>query len=343
MNKITIKDVAKKAGVSPSTVSLVLSGKGTISEDVRKRVYDAAKKLDYVKLVHTTSIAAKHISHIAILVCEDYEKAFEWNFIRLMLINLEAEITREQYYPVIIPVRLDQETNKVLEKIVLSKAGAVLSIHYGNPDLFRQLENQGVPVVIINNSQYQDQFYTVCADVVQGAYKATKYLLSNGHTRIAMADYHRPDMPTIVQDVFLGFQKALDEENVTFSEQHRITVNLYNEKELQQKLHTLFQETEHPPTALFAHDDYFAARILSAFQQLQIRVPDDISLVALGDTLDYNQPFTPKITTARLNNDLLGKIAGEMILRRLKNNHQKDLDVLKVNYQLEERASCRSI
>ncbi len=340
-NKITIKDVAKKAEVSPSTVSLVLSGKGNISEDVRNRVYEAAKQLDYIKPVHASSIAVKHISHIAILVCEDYEKAFEWNFIRHMLINLESEITKKQYYPVIIPVSFAHEPNKIMEKIVLSKAGAVLSIHYGNPELFQQLETQEIPVVLINNSQYQDQFYTVCADVVQGAYKATKYLLSLGHTQIALADYHRPDMPGIVHDVFLGFKKALEEEEVTFPESDRITVNLYNEEELHEKLHRVFHETHHPPTALLAHDDYFAARIFSAFHHLNIQVPADVSLTALGDTLDYNQSFIPKITTVRLNNDLLGKIAGEMILQRLQNNHQKEIDVLKVNYQLEERESCR--
>lgn len=340
MRKATLKDVARKAKVSISTVSLVLSGKGVISDDVRSKVYEAAKKLDYIKPMHSSSIASKHISHIAILVCEDYEKAFEWNFIRLMLIHLEAEITQEQYYPVIIPVRLDLDPNKALEKIVLSKAGAVLSIHYGNQELFEHLESQKIPVVIINNIQYQSQFFTVCADSLQGAYIAAKHLIALGHRRIALADYPRPDMPAIVNDTLFGFKKALDEQAIGFLERDHITVDLYNMEELQQKLQAIFREDDRP-TALFAHDDYLAARILVALQHLQLRVPDDVSLIALGDTLDYNQPFIPNITTMRLNNDLLGKIAGEMVLRRL-SSRRKEIEVLKVNYQLVERGSCKS-
>ena len=343
MSKITMKDVAQKAGVSPSTVSLVLSGKGTFSDDVRNKVYKAARKLDYIKSIHTPSIAAKQISHIAILVCEDYEKAFEWNFVRRMLINLESEITQKHYYPVLVPVTLAQDIREIFEKIVLAKVGAVLSIHYANATLFRQLEQQGLPVVLINNYENGDRFYTVCADVMDGGYKAVQHLLDHGHRRIAVMDYHRRDMPMLVEDVFWGFKKALDRENVAFPAHYRVTVNLYDEEELQQKLRVLFQQTESLPTAIFAHDDYFAARILSAFQRLGIRVPDDVSLTALGDTLDYQQPFIPKITTARLNNELLGKIAGEMILKRLKDGQSEHVDVLKVNYQLHDRGSSRKI
>ena len=343
MGKITMKDVAQKAGVSPSTVSLVLSGKGAFSDDVRDKVYNAARKLDYIKSLHTPSIAAKQISHIAILICEDYEKAFEWNFVRRMLISLEAEITKEHYYPVIVPVTLVQDSREIFEKIVLSKVGAILSIHYANTTLFKQLEQQGLPVVLINNHEYRDKFYTVCADVMDGAYKATKHLLNHGHRDIAMIDYYRNDMPTLMEDIFWGFKKALDEERVSQPEHYRLTVDLYNEEELYQKLKNLLKGTTSPPTALFAHDDYFAARIFSTLQRLGIQVPDAVSLTALGDTLDYQQPFIPKITTARLNNELLGKIAGEMILKRLKNEQSEQIDVLKVNYQLQDRNSCKHI
>ena len=107
------------------------------------------------------------------------------------------------------------------------------------------------------------------------------------------------------------------------------------------KLQNIFRRRR-PPTAIFAHDDCLAARIIVALQNMQIRVPDDISIIAPGDTLDYNQPFIPRITTMRINNELMGKLAGEMLLERLK-NQREDIHVLKVNQQLVKRGSCKQI
>ncbi len=341
MSSVTLKDVAQEAGVSLSTASLVLNRKGQISKDVRDRVYDAAKKLDYTKPVYSPSIATKPINHIAILIYEDYEKAFVWNFYRRIIIQLEAIISKERYYPVIIPVSLEQNPYEILEKVVLSQAGALFSIDYGNQELFRQLEDQSISVVVINNNSFQSQFYTVSVDDFQGACEGTKHLLNLGHKNIAYVEYHRADIPSLVYDRFIGFKKALDEEHLNFPEKYRITVDLFNMDELQRKLAGLFRK-KGSPTAIFVHDDCLAARIIVALRNMQLRVPDDISIIAPGDTLDYNQPFIPRITTMRINNELMGKLAGEMMLERLK-NQREDMQGVKVNQQLVKRGSCKAL
>jgi LacI family transcriptional regulator len=108
---------------------------------------------------------------------------------------------------------------------------------------------------------------------------------------------------------------------------------------LREELLALLQESN-PPTAFVAHDDHLAARIVVTLQQHNIRIPEDVSLIAPGDTLDYNQPYVPQITTWRLNNELVGQLAGEMILRRLKND-RKEIEVIKVNHRFIERGSCK--
>jgi LacI family transcriptional regulator len=341
MNTVTLKDVALAAGVSPSTASLVLNGKGQLSQDVRDRVYEAAKKLDYIKPVYMPSIAAKPSSHIAILVYEDYEKAFIWNFFRRIIIQLEAIISKERYYPVIIPVSLEEKTYDIFEKVVLSRAGGLFSIDYGNQTLFRQLEDQGVPVVVINNAGFQRQFCSVCVDDFHGACEGAKYLLDLGHRQLAYLEYHRPDMPSLIHDRFIGFKKALDEKQIVFPQENRISVNLYNMDELTRALQGLFQKDE-APTAIFAHDDFLAARVVVVLKSMRLRIPEDVSLIAPGDTLDYDQPYIPQITTMRINNELMGKLAGEMILERLQ-TQAGELHGLKVNQQLVERGSCRRI
>lgn len=336
-----LKDVAKEAGISLSTASCVLNGKGNISKEVRQRVYDAAKRLGYRKNLYASAMAKKVSSHIAILVHEDYDKAFEWHFIRHIIIQLESVITGEGYYPVMIPVNLKLKGTQVLEKIIASGTGAIFSIHYGNPGLFTQLEDQGIPVIVINNSSYQDRFHSVCVDDFQGAYEGALYLIKLGHKRITYVEYKRPDIPSVLADRFIGFKKALDERKMFFSTDNRITIDLFNMKELQEKLQNLFVGEERP-TALFVHDDYLAARVIVALNNLELKVPDDVSIIAPGDTLDYNQPFIPRITTMSINTDLLGRIAGELMINRLKNKPE-DIHVLKVKQQLIERGSCRRI
>ncbi len=343
MTHATLKDVAKEADVSVSTASLVLNKKGQFSQDVRDRVYEAAQKIGYSKTVSASAGTRKHLDHIAILVFEDVEKGFVWNFFRRIIVPLESAIAREQFSPAIIPVSLHHETSEVLEKIAASKVKAVFSLEYGNPELFRQLEEQGIPVVVINNSNYQQQFHSVCIDELHGAYDAAKYLIGLGHIQIAYFDYHRPDMQTALNDRFVGFKLALDDAKLTFSEEHRVVIDLFNVRELQRALKKLFRRMP-TPTAIFAHDDYFAARIISALQNIQLRVPEDVSIVALGDILDYTQPFIPPITTMRINNELMGKLAGEMLLERLNNPHEGlPIHVLKINQQLVERGSCRQV
>ena len=337
----TLKDIAKEAGVSIATASLVLNGKGNISQDMRDKIYDIAQELGYIKPVYGPPTATQHLNYLAILIHEDYDRAFLWNFIREMLIQLETAIAREQYFPVILPVHNQQHTNIVFQKVILSKAAGLFSIHYGNAELFHQLEDQGIPVVVVNNSAFQNQFFAVCVDDFQGAYEGTLHLLSLGHTRIAYLDYPKPDVQACVDDRFIGFKKALDERQIEFNEEERLTVDLYEREEFYHKLQQLFQK-RHPPTALFVHDDYQAAQVIVLLQRLNLHVPDDVSIIAPGDTLDFNLAFTPQITTMRINTPRMGKLAGEMMLERLA-NPDEEAHVLKVTQRLIERGTCKAL
>lgn len=248
MNNPTLRDIAKATGVSVATVSLVLNGKGNISQDVRDRVYAIAQELGYVKPVYGPSIAISRTNHIAILVHEDYERAFLWNFIREMLIQLEAVMTREQYFPVLVPVSNMQDIDLIFQKVILSKAAGLFSIHYGNAELFQRFESQGLPVVVVNNSGFQNQFHAVCVDDFQGAYEGTMHLLSLGHRRLGYIDYYKPDVQACVDDRFIGFKKAVDEQQIPFSDEERITVGLHDMEGLFRQIKRLFQQ-ESPPTA----------------------------------------------------------------------------------------------
>ena len=112
-------------------------------------------------------------------------------------------------------------------------------------------------------------------------------------------------------------------------------------KRLKKRLEALFARAERP-TAIFAHDDYLGLFVIAALRELGLEVPADVSLVAPGDVLDYSLPLMPQITTMRIDTSLLGKIAADLMLDRMK-SADTGVHVLKVKEQLVQRASCRHL
>jgi DNA-binding LacI/PurR family transcriptional regulator len=262
-------------------------------------------------------------------------------FIRPIIVEIERSLVQEGLSLVLLPTFSSSDAEDIVRKILASKAKAVFSIHYGNEKLFRSLEDEGIPVVVVMNNNFQDTLYSVCVDDFQGAYEGCLHLLRLGHTSIGYVDYPRPELPAVVVDRFFGFRKALEEYAVPFSPNLRLTTDLHEREALRAGLRTLFLLSERP-TALFAHDDYFAARVIAELSDLGIHVPADVSIIAPGDVLDYSEPFVPQITTMRINTALMGQISADLIVNRLRRNPE-DIHVLKVKQQLVDRGSCRKI
>ncbi len=339
MEKVKLKDVAESAGVSIATASMVLSGKGKISSSVSKRVIEMAKELGYRRRITTSKAGKNRTRYIAILHYEPFE--YLWNFIRPFIFVFEEILIQQGYFPVIFDMNRDAGTEEMLRRVISSGAGAVLSIHYGNEELFTRLEDMSIPVVIINNSDFQDRFSSICVDDFQGAYEGAMHLIKSGHKNIGYIDYFRPYMPSIIVDRFIGFKKAMDENGIHFPDEQRMTVVLEDYEKFRPVLDSLFSGNT-PPTAIFFHDDYIAAIIKCLLDRMGVRIPEDLSIIAPGDVLDYNQPFHPRITTISINTELMAQISGDLLMNKLISEKQ-DIQVLKVKQQLIERGSCRDI
>ena len=340
MAKPNLSQVAATAGVSVTTASLALAGKGKISPAVRERVAEAARKLGYKRKVTRDPSPSEVPRTITILLPMDDIWAHVFYFVRPIIIEIEKTLIRHGYYPVVLPTLYSADVEITIAKILANEAKAVFSIHYGNEALFRQLEGMGIPVVVIMNNNFQDTFYSVCVDDFQGAYEGCLHLIRLGHRRIGYVDYARPDLPAVVVDRFIGFTKAMNEFSIPFEMGMRLTVRQDDRPALGEGLRAMFARASRP-TALFVHDDYFALRVVSELAALGIRVPQDVSIVAPGDVLNYGDPFVPPITTMRINTALMGQISADLILNRL-DRKPEDIHVLKIKQQLVDRGSCRA-
>jgi DNA-binding LacI/PurR family transcriptional regulator len=336
---VTLKDIAERTGVSVATVSMALSGKGKISAKVCDRIVSIAEELDYKKFKFEAARGKNNFRYVTILHNESY--SYSWNFSYSLISGLEIQLIKKGFYPLVIHMNQEWEPDTIIEEIRASKSGAVFSIDFSHESLFPLLEKFDIPLIVVNNSLFQDRYSSVLADDIQGSYEGANKLIENGHTRIAFLDYSRPTLPTVVKDRYFGFRKALVERNLPFPEDRRLTVALEDQEELERALKTLFKGSK-KPTAVMAHDDYFAACVISALRKLGLSVPYDVSMIAPGDVLDYSQPFLPRISTMRIDIELMVKTAVELMLTCLTRRDSEVL-VLKTRLHYMDRGSIRAV
>ena len=313
-----------------------MSGKGKISSEVVRKVKDSAKRLGYDRKRSVKRSNPQAFRYVVILHYEN--RSYLWNFSRPLVTELESLILRSGFYPVVMHVPPEIDTKDILQEIKRSKAGAVFAMNYVCEPLFDELGSIGVSVVIINNSNFQKKYYSVLVDDFQGAYEGTEYLIELGHRNIAYIEYLRPDMPAVVMDRFFGFRKAIATHQLVFQESNRVSVELTDAEALTMAIQQLFSNPDRP-TALFVHDDYFAAHVTEVLKSLNIAVPRDVSLLAPGDVLDYNEPFLPKITTMRINPTHMVRTAWDLMTNILKAKPD-EVQVLKIKQTLVDRGSC---
>jgi len=336
-----LKDVAAKAGVSPTTASMVFSGNGRISKETVHRVLAEAKAIQYKHKSRKTRNTRKKIT-IALLILIDPEWSFIWHFLTDMISRIDWELSQHEMKTVIIPVSHHEKHSDIYDKITNLECHAVFSIHFGNEKLFEKLEKNGIPTIIILNNNYQEQYFSISVDDFQGAYEGTRYLLQLGHEDIGFIDSFREDLPMLSSDRYYGYRKAIEEAGIHFNEESRLNCSIeLTQEELEFYFQNIMNQPK-PPTAFFCLDDEIGIRVWNALNSIGYSIPDNISILAPGDVLDYSKPYIPPITTMHIDMSYLGKLAVEMLSSRLKNDLET-LQVLKVKQQLVERGSCKAI
>ena len=336
-----LKDVAERAGVSPTTASMVFTDSGRISSATRERVLAAADRLGYVHRRRRRRAGASGV-HAALLISVESEWSFIWHFLTPMIAQIERNLHRCGFCIVLIPIDHYESDDRIYDKVVQAGCRGVFSVHVSRESLFNRLESEDIPLILIMNNGYQDRFFSICTDDFQGACEGTRHLLNLGHRRVDFVDAQRRDLPMLSTDRYFGYRKALEEQGVALRDDHRIMGRIdWSEAHWEDRLRCALKRDD-APTALFCLDDEIALRVWSALGRLGRSVPGDISLLAPGDVLDYGKPYIPDITTMRIDMGYVGRLAVEMLMNRL-NNAIETVHVLKVKQQLAKRGSCRRV
>lgn len=307
----TLRDVARRAGVSIATVSYVLNGTRPVSLEVEARVREAAAALQYRPNRLARGLRRKR-THVLGLIVPDSANPFFAEVARgledlsfahdysLILCNSDGDPIKEQRY---LGVLIEQQVDGIA-LVSVSATPAHLAI----------LQERGIPFVVVDRDLPGLEADCVLADNFQGGYGATRHLLDRGHRRIACIT--GPSDLTPSADRVRGYQKAMEEAGIEPLEIWIRRGDFRAESGYHAARFFLSLPPAIRPTAIFACNDLMAIGAMRAIGEAGLRIPQDIALVGFDD-IALAAYVIPPLTTVAQPTYEMGRLAGELLLRRI--------------------------
>jgi len=325
MKNVTIKDVAKAAGVSPSTVSRVISDSHRISNETKKLVRKTMKELGYHHNAIARSLVTQRTDTIGLVMARPTQEAFANPFFSGIIQGI-AVVTQEKHYSLILSSTGDyREEQEETMKLIRNRRvdGVILMSSRSNDGLINQLIQYKFPFVLIGRCPEQEGIPTVNNDNIKDTYNIVKFLLERNYKKIAALS--GPKEYIFSQDRALGYQKALAEHGNL--EPFVIFINDFKYEDAYQGVLNYLVTKQERFDAILAFDDMIALGAIRAIQDYGLRVPEDIAVVGFNDDpmISY---IKPALSTVKLPISKMGEEAAKMLIRMLNDESYKGEEVI---------------
>lgn len=278
----TIYDIARVANVSKSTVSRVLNNQSNISDESRQRVLDAIKELDYQPSKLARALTTSGFDAILVLFSRP-SKTTTGNPYFSEMLNIITEHAERENFDVIIQTakNTDEYEKKCIEKIENKMVkGLIFLSSPTNEGFLTKLDKYKIPIVIIGNvtGKYR-HVYSVDTNNNMDSFSLCQYLIQYGHRHIACL--HAPLNYHVSLDRVSGYKKAMTASGLPVNEQLIIDCGFTMEEAYIATKKILTSSIK--PTAIFATDAIKAMGIYRAIKELNLRIPEDISVIGYND------------------------------------------------------------
>lgn len=291
--KITIKEIARRAGVSTATVSRVINGQEGYNEETKQKVLDIIGETGYLG----NASALKEYNKpkmdqlVAVLVPD-----LETNFYAKIIKGIEA-VARQEGYSVLI-CNTGEEGENALEDIEVlkkRKVSGMLLIGISLDDvLYEKLEKTRIPYLLISTVSYKHQVPYIKVDSFQAAYVAVNFLLEQGHREIAMITGTSKSGKSSRE---LGYLKAMEDAGIEVKES-RIYRGDFSFRSGKQGMKALL-DSDRSITAVFAASDDMAVGAVSAAYERGVEVPRELSVIGYDNTKVAEMSIPPLTTVAQ--------------------------------------------
>ena len=313
---LTIKDIAKEAGVSRTTVSRVLNNSGYVREETRQRILEIMEKLNYTPSAIARSLSTNKTNTIGVIVPQINDPFFgeiirgisevstEYD-LNIILCNTEDNIDKEFKF---LEVLQKQRIQGIIITPTLAKSDR-------NKNFLKKLKDSGIPIILIDGHVKYTNFSGVFIDHVQGGFDATEALIKEGHKKIAIVTGHMDSRPA--RERLQGYKEALIASDIEINENY-ILFGDYTYETSYRLIKEVLNLKERP-TALFISSNLMMLGCIKALNELKLSIPDDIGLIGF-DKIDVLNIIGMDISFVNGPTFELGKTAMKMLNNSLENN-----------------------
>lgn len=323
VEKMTIRDIARLAGVSKATVSRVLNKKPDVNPDTRERILRLMEEWEFVPSITASGLAGGRSRVIGILI-----PSLTWPSIPEIMRGVSEVIEQSPYELLLYSItheedRTEKDQRDVIDRILATKlAAGLLAIFPGqSAEHLSRLHEQGFPIVMIDDQAKPASIPWVGAGNRKGSYSATRHLLRLGHRRIA--HIQGPPKFLVSHERYQGYCEALNEAGIAPDATLVMEGDFMPQggRSCASKLLAM----EERPTAIFAANDLMAYGVLTAAGECGLRVPEDLSLIGFDD-IPLSAHTRPALTTVRQPFYSIGQRAIELLLSLLEAPRPVDQD-----------------
>lgn len=328
--KSTIKDIAREAGVSVSTVSRALNNACRVDAKTKKRIEEVAERMGYRPSIAAQSMRTQK-SRLIFLVVPDITNPFYSTLAK----TFQSLVQEKSYILALFNTNetLSEELAAIETAKAVSADGIVFTSVTSHQCVIDALKSLKAPTVLLN-SYTAGEFDTVYGQPKLGTYLSTKHLIENGHRRIAFAG--APTNTVIGKSRKQGYIDALAEAGLP-QEEH-LSFELGFSEEAGYRAGKYFVSLPCMPTAICCANDIIALGVLAALYEAGVKVPEQISVIGMDDIL-YSRLSTPPLTT--VSNDCVefARCGFELLFDRIEGQYDGSPRSIVLGRQLIQRQS----
>jgi LacI family transcriptional regulator len=333
---VTIRDVARNAGVSPMTVSRVINASARVSPGTRARVEHAIAELGYVPSRLARGLSGQRTGTLALIVPDVANP-----FFTLVVRGAEDVARRAGYRVILCDTRADLEIEReVIEEMIAHRVEGLLIAPVGDRSLahLRRLAKFAVPYVLVDRTVRGVEADAVLGDSAAGARRLVEHLISLGHRRIGMI-VESDDVST-ARDRRQGYRAALEAAGLHVDPAIVVEATVDPGGGFD-GMHRLLQMRE-PPTAVFTVNNLVALGAIEAVRAAGLEVPGDIALVCFDD-IEYASRLYPFLTVMEQPAETFGTLGTQLLLERIESRGPERTRVVVLPGEFVVRKSCGAV
>jgi len=334
MRKVTIIDVAKKARVSPTTVSRVLNDdtEKHMREETKQRVLKAIKELDYTPDKYAQFMKKQKSGVIGVLVPDISNQFFS-----LMVRGVE-NISYKNGYSVIIcdaENSLEKENNYIDILLKERVEGIILTSSGTQNEQIKKVIKKRIPVILADRRLKNVDLPYVGSDGFKDGYKMTQYLIDLGYKEIGFV--RGPSQVATASERFKGYIKAIKQNRLEIRDSY-IGQGDYTFKGGYQAGEEMLSSCNKLPQAIIAANDLMAIGIIRAFEEKGLKIPEDIGIAGF-DNISVSSWINPKLTTMEIPAYSIGQQAALILISYIRRERKRERNKI-VETKLIKGESC---